>query len=194
MDHDNVLQLDSPGVVDDRLTEVLRDGARKLLEQAIQAEVEDFLRRYAHLQDEHGRSRLVRNGFLPEREVQTGIGSVAVKMPRVRDRGGEDGERIRFSSNVLPKYLRRSKSVEELIPWLYLKGVSTGDFQDALAALLGADAAGLSPSTISRLKQMWRDEFAEWQKRDLSARRYAYLWVDGVYFHARFEESRLLAC
>ena len=189
MDHDNVLQLTSPGFVDDPLTEVLRKGARQLLEQAINAEVAELLEQYLHLKDDQGRARLVRNGFLPEREVQTGIGSVAVKVPRVRDRGGA-GERIRFSSSVLPKYLRRSKSVEELIPWLYLKGISTGDFQDALSALLGEGAPGLSPSTISRLKLIWRDEFAAWEKRDLSAERYAYVWVDGVYFHARMEESK----
>jgi transposase-like protein len=159
------------------------------LAQAIEAEVESFLEQHRELRDEAGRARLVRNGYLPEREVQTGIGPVSVKAPRVHDRAVE-GEKTRFHSGILPKYLRRSASLEELIPWLYLKGVSTGDFQEALSALLGGHAPGLSASTVSRLKSVWSQEFAAWQKRDLSAQRYIYLWVDGVYFQVRMEQSK----
>lgn len=172
------------------MTEVLRQGARKLLAQAIEAEVEAFLAEHAGLSLAEGHRRVVRNGYLPEREIQTGIGPVAVHMPRVRDKG-EDGQsgKIQFSSKILPPYLRRTKSIEELIPWLYLKGISTGDFSEALAALLGPDAPGLSASTISRLKEIWKAEMASWQCRDLSKKRYVYFWADGVYFNVRLEEA-----
>ena len=131
----------------------------------------------------------MRHGHLPEREIMTGIGPVAVRCPRVRDRGGEGSERIRFSSAILPPYARRSKSLEVLIPILYLKGVSTGDFEEALAALLGKDAGGLSASTIARLKDVWSDEHVRWSKRDLSAKRYVYFWVDGIHVQARLEDA-----
>jgi putative transposase len=131
----------------------------------------------------------VRHGHLPEREIVTGIGPVAVRAPRVRDRAGQDGERIRFGSAILPPYARRSKSLEVLIPILYLKGVSTGDFEEALAALLGPDAGGLSASTIGRLKDAWADEHVHWLKRDLSARRYVYFWADGIHVQARLEDA-----
>lgn len=188
MEESNVLTLAAP-LGNDPLTEVLRQGARRLLGQAIEAEVESFLEQHRELRDEAGRARLVRNGYLPEREVQTGIGAVRVKAPRVHDRSDKE-EKLRFHSGILPKYLRRSASLEELLPWLYLRGVSTGDFQDALAALLGSHAPGLSASTISRLKGVWSQEFNAWQKRNLSGRRYVYLWVDGVYFQVRMENSQ----
>jgi putative transposase len=145
MDEDNVVSLRRP---DDRgedsLTEVLRHGARTLLAQAIEAEVQTFLASHAELVDDAGRRRLVRNGFLPEREIQTGIGPILVRQPRVRDRGPAAADaRIRFTSAILPRYLRRTRSLEELLPWLYLKGISSGDFAEALAALLGPDAPGL---------------------------------------------------
>jgi transposase-like protein len=189
MENHTLLTLQNPALVDDPLTAVLREGARKLLAQAIAAEVADLLGHYQDLRDERGRARLVRNGYLPEREVQTGIGPVSVKAPRVHDRH-QGEEKLRFNSSILPKYLRRSRSLEELIPWLYLKGVSTGDFQEALAALLGSNAPGLSASTISRLKGVWSQEFAAWQKRELSGKRYVYIWVDGVYFNVRSDESK----
>ena len=138
---------------------------------------------------ENGHHRLVRHGHLPEREIMTGIGPVAVRCPRVRDRVGEGSERIRFSSAILPPYARRSKSLEVLIPILYLKGISTGDFEEALTALLGKDAGGLSASTIGRLKEAWSDEHARWSKRDLSAKRYVYFWVDGIHVQARLEDA-----
>ena len=132
-----------------------------------------------------------RHGNQPEREVQTGIGAVAVRRPRVRDRQPDAGRgRIRFTSSILPPYLRRAKSVEELMPWLYLKGISTGDFGEALAALLGPDAPGLSATTVIRLKTAWAEEYERWLRRDLSAKRYVYLWADGVYFSPRLEHDQ----
>ena len=140
---------------------------------------------------DRGRRRIVRNGHLPERLIQTGIGPVDVRQPRVRDRrAGEGAGAIRFTSAILPRYLRRTKSLEDLLPWLYLRGISSGDFSEALAALLGAQAPGLSASTIGRLKEVWQDEMERWQRRDLSAKRYVYFWVDGIYFGARLEEEK----
>jgi putative transposase len=185
----NVFQLSQPGSFIDPLTEVLRDGARALLAQAVEAEVATLLGRYADESTKDGRQRLVRHGHLPEREIMTGIGPVAVRCPRVRDRVGEGSERIRFSSAILPPYARRSKSLEVLIPILYLKGVSTGDFEEALVALLGKDAGGLSASTIGRLKEAWSEEHKRWSKRDLSAKRYVYFWVDGIHVQARLEDD-----
>jgi putative transposase len=185
----NVFQLSQPGSFIDPLTEVLRDGARALLAQAVEAEVATLLSRYADETSNDGRQRLVRHGHLPEREIMTGIGPVAVRCPRVRDRVGEGSERIRFSSAILPPYARRSKSLEVLIPILYLKGVSTGDFAEALVALLGKDAGGLSASTIGRLKEAWSEEHMRWSKRDLSAKRYVYFWVDGIHVQARLEHD-----
>jgi putative transposase len=157
------------------------------LAQVIEVEVAMLLARYANHRDSEGRQAIVRNGYLPERDVQTGIGAVRVQVPRVRDRSGAG---IRFHSALLPPYIRRSKSLEALLPWLYLKGVSTGDFSEALQALLGPDAPGVSPATLSRLKQGWQDELAQWQQRDLTGKRYVYFWVDGVYFATRLEEAR----
>jgi transposase-like protein len=185
----NVFQLSQPGTFSDPLTEVLRNGARALLSQAVEAEVAALLNRHADQLTDDGRQRLVRHGHLPEREIVTGIGPVAVRCPRVRDRVGNGSERIRFSSAILPPYARRSKSLEVLIPILYLKGVSTGDFEEALLALLGKDVGGLSASTIGRLKDAWSDEHARWSKRDLSAKRYVYFWADGIHVQARLEDD-----
>jgi transposase-like protein len=185
----NVFQLSQPGTFTDPLTEVLRNGARALLAHAVEAEVSSLLSCHADKLTDDGRRRLVRHGHLPEREIMTGIGPVAVRCPRVRDRGGEGCERIRFSSAILPPYARRSKSLEVLIPILYLKGISSGDFEDALIALLGRDAGGLSASTIGRLKEAWSEEHARWSKRDLSAKRYIYFWVDGIHVQARLEDT-----
>jgi len=190
--NDNVIQLIQPGIFDDQLTEVLRNGARALLAKAVEAEVADFLGQHADLKTADGHQRLVRHGHLPEREVMTGIGPVAVRQPRVRDReaAATDPGRIRFSPSILPPYMRRSKSIETLLPILYLKGISTGDFSEALAALLGKDAAGLSASAIGRLKDGWFDEHTAWQKRDLSAKRYVYIWADGIHLEARLEDEK----
>ena len=185
----NVFQLVQPATFTDRLTEVLRDGARALLAQAVETEVSGFLAAHANQRTADGRQRLVRHGHLPERAIMTGIGPVEVRVPRVRDRLGNAVDRIRFSSVILPPYARRSKSLEVLIPVLYLKGISTGDFAEALAALLGPNAGGLSASTIARLKEVWADEHARWLKRDLSAKRYVYFWVDGIYVQARLADE-----
>ena len=192
MDQSNVVALKKPGAgIEDPLTEVLREGARRLLAQAVEAEVAAFLAGHAQASDGDGPRRLVRNGYLPERQVQTGIGSVAVRVPRVRDRGvAGGGPTVRFTSSILPPYLRRAKSLEELLPWLYLKGISTGDFGEALAALLGPKAPGLSASTIARLKEIWQTDLTRFQDRDLSRKRYVYLWADGVYFNVRLEEAK----
>src|ERR1700693_2460024 len=185
----NVFRLSQRGTFSDPLTECVRTGGRGLLSQAVEAEVAALLSTHADKLTDGDRQRLVRHGHLPEREIMTGIGPVAVRCPRVRDRGGEGSERIRFSSAILPPYARRSKSLEVLIPILYLKGVSTGDFEEALLALLGKDAGGLSASTIGRLKDAWSDEHVRWSKRDLSAKRYVYFWVDGIHVQARLEDA-----
>ena len=180
---------DPSGFSADAFTDVLRNGARKLIEQAIHAELAVLMAAFSKEKLEDGRARLVRHGHLPEREVMTGIGPVPVKVPRVRDRKpGED--KITFTPTILPRYLRKAKSVEELLPWLYLKGVSTGDFSEALAALLGPNAPGLSAKTITRLKADWWNDYEAWQKRDLSHRRFLYIWADGVYFKPRMAEER----
>lgn len=193
MSNDNVIELKKPEpFVDDPITDILRQGARKLLARALEAEVEIFLNSYRELTDEFGRQRLVRNGYLPERNIQSGIGPVPVKAPRVRDRNRHAENRIQFSSSILPAYLRKTKSMEQLIPWLYLKGVSTGDFSDALGALIGKDAPGLSSATIGRLKTVWEQDLQVWQKRDLSNKRYVYFWVDGIYSHVRMDDKQCL--
>jgi len=185
----NVFALVQPGTFTDRLTDVLRDGARALLARAAEAEVAGFLAEHADKRTDDGRQRLVRHGHLPERSIMTGIGAIEVCVPRVRDRLSGTDDRIRFSSAILPPYARRSKSLEVLIPILYLKGISTGDFAEALSALLGSNAGGLSASTVARLKEVWGDEHARWLKRDLSVKRYVYFWADGIYVQARLEDE-----
>jgi transposase-like protein len=183
-----VVSLRQPDTVDDPLTAVLRNGARRLLAQAIEAEAAAFLAAMKSVQLPDGRDRLVRHGHGPERQVQTGIGPVAVQRVRLRDRGaGETGERIQFTSAILPRWARRTPSLDALLPILYLRGVSMGDFQEALGALLGKDAPNLSPSVIARLRGEWEADYDRWQRRDLSARRYVYIWADGVYLQARME-------
>lgn len=173
----------------DPLTELLRTGARELIAQAVEAELQALLDQHAEHRLPDGRQAVVRNGYLPERTVQTGIGNVEIKVPKVRDRSGSG---VRFNSALLPPYLKRARSVEELLPWLYLKGVSTGDYQDALAALLGDQAKGLSANTISRLKQHWIDDHRRWCQRDLSQKRYVYWWADGVYSNVRMDDRLCL--
>ncbi len=183
-----VVSLRQPDTVDDPLTSVLRNGARRLLAQAIEAEADAFLATMKTAQLPDGRDRLVRHGHGPERHVQTGIGPVSVCRVRLRDRGAsEAADRIRFTSAILPRWARRTPSLDALLPILYLRGVSMGDFQEALAALLGKDAPNLSPSVIARLRSEWEADYTRWQRRDLSARRYVYIWADGVYLQARME-------
>jgi putative transposase len=179
----------TPTTGGDMLTEVIRHGARELLAQAVQAEVAEHIGARAHLTDESGRRLVVRNGHLPTREIVTGVGPVQVTQPRVHDRRAE-GEREKFTSKILPPYLRKAKSIEELIPWLYLKGISTGDFTEALAVLVGPGCPGLSASTVVRLKQTWEDDYKRWNQRDLTGKRYVYIWADGIHFNVRLEEDR----
>ena len=173
----------------DVLSDILRHGAQKMLGQAIDAEVQDWLKQRAECRDERGRQQLVRNGYLPERSLVTGLGDIKVQQPRVRDRRPAEQREI-FSSAILPRYLRKTKRMEELIPWLYLKGISTGDFSEALAALVGPKAKGLSASTVTRLKGVWQDEYQAWSKRSLEGKRYVYVWADGIHFNIRLEEER----
>jgi putative transposase len=188
MTENNIVALRQKDEIDDPLTELLRSGAKRLIEQAVEAEFAAFLGSHADLKLPDGRQRVVRHGHDPVRPIQTGIGSVEVEKPKARDRGATSAEeRIRYSSSILPKWTRRTKSLDALLPALYLRGISTGDFQEVLTALLGKDAPNLSPAVIARLKGEWEDEYRRWQARDLSARRYVYVWADGVYLQARME-------
>lgn len=173
----------------DVLTEILRGGAQTLLVQAIEAEVAQWIEEHAHLKDEKGHRQVVRNGRLPRRKITTGVGQVEIEQPRVYDRReGEAAEK--FTSKILPPYLRKTKSLEELIPWLYLKGISTGDFGEALQSLVGRDVPGLSASTITRLKSTWENDYRDWSQRSLQGKQYVYVWADGVHFNIRLEEDR----
>jgi len=175
----------------DELTEVLRRGAQRMLVDAIEAEVDEYIEECAHLRDENNHRLVVRNGHQPEREILSPIGRLPVRRPRVDDRRfDEEGNRIRFTSAILPPYLRKTKNLEELVPWLYLKGISTGAFPEALGALLGECAPGLSATTVCRLKEQWIEEFKTWQESSLAGKRYVYFWVDGIYFNIRLTEDR----
>ena len=174
----------------DVLTGLLRQGAQRMLAEAIDAEVAEWIEAHRDVRDAAGHRQVVRNGRLPKRTILSGVGPIEVAQPRVLDRRPKN-EAESFSSKILPPYLRKTKSLEELIPWLYLKGVSTGDFHEALVALVGPAAAGLSATTITRLKAGWEDEFQEWTKRSLEGKKYVYVWADGVHFNIRLEEDRL---
>ena len=188
MRNSTVVPLRQPEAIDDPLTAVLRSGARRLLAQAIEAEAEAFLALMKGVQLPDGRDRVVRHGHAPERFVETGIGPVAVQRVKLRDRGtGKGSDRIRFTSTILPRWSRRTRSLDAVLPILYLRGVSMGDFQEVLAALLGRDAPNLSPSVIARLRRDWEADYGRWQRRDLSARHYVYIWADGIYLQARME-------
>ena len=189
MSKNTVIELGNASQIKDTLTEVLRVGARKILQEALEIELEAVLGEYKASRFIDGRQRLVRNGYHKSRKIQTGIGEVEARVPRMRDRF-EGGEKIVYQSRILPPYLRRSKSIESLLPWLYLKGISTGDFPEALESLLGRGAKGLSQSTISRLKECWEEEHEEWTKRDLRGKHYVYIWVDGIYSNVRMDEAK----
>jgi transposase-like protein len=171
------------------LEEIAREGARRLLRLALEAEVGQFLQQFEVLKDDRGRQRLVRNGYLPEREILTGIGPLAVRQPRVRDRAATE-ERMHFSSAIIPPYLRRCRSLDGLIPWLYLKGISAGQMQDALSRLVGEAVENLSASVVLRLKEEWTAELNAWRERDLGKSEYVYFWADGIYFNIRLEGDR----
>jgi transposase-like protein len=190
MNNDNIGIVEFPVQgTKDILTEILRTKGREMLAIAIQAEADEWISSHEQLKDENGRQQVVRNGYLPTRSVLTGIGPIEVEKPRVRDRR-EPAEREKFESKILPAYLRKAQCVEELIPWLYLRGVSTGSFGDALEAILGPSAPGLSASTVVRLKTAWEEEYREWSRGSLSGKRYVYFWVDGLYFNIRLEDDR----
>jgi putative transposase len=173
------------------LEEVLREGARKMLQTAIENEVADFIDQYKHRTDENGHRLAVRNGYMPEREITTGIGAIPVKQPRLDDRKlRKDKDTPVFTSQILPRFMRRIPSIDNLIPALYLKGISTGDFSTALTAILGEGVKNLSANTIVRLKEGWETEYNDWTKRDLSNKKYVYFWVDGIYFNVRLEKDR----
>jgi len=172
---------------EDPLTELLRIGAKRLIADAVEAELQELLLQYAGVKNDKGHFQIVRNGYLPEREIQTGIGPVKIKIPKIRDKTCQG---IKFNSTLLPPYLRKTRSVEEVLPWLYLKGISTGDFQETLQALLGQGAKGLSASTISRCKRIWEEEHEAWSRRRLKKKRYVYIWADGVYFNIRSDDAK----
>jgi len=170
------------------LDQLVREGAQKMLQSAIDAEVHDFLSMPRDRRDEQGKRLVVGNGHLPSRELLTGAGKLEVQQPRVRDNSPDKGQRVHFTSSILPPYLRRSRSIDELLPWLYLKGISTGGFGEALQSLLGPDAKGLSPNVIVRLKDQWSQEYDDWSRRDLTQKHYLYIWADGIYVNARLED------
>ena len=177
----------------DPLTDVLRQGAKQMLIAAVEAEAAAWIDEHAHLTDERGHRQIVRNGHANPRTVVTGVGPMQVTMPQVHDRRpppSQGGEYERFTSKILPPYLRKTKSIDELIPWLYLKGISTGGFNEALQALLGSDCPGLSSTTVTRLVSQWQSEHQQWSRRDLSDKYYPYIWVDGIHFNIRLEEDR----
>jgi putative transposase len=185
-----VVRLRQPGAIDDPLSEVAREGARRMLATVLIAEADAFVALWKDVKLPDGRDRVVRHGHGPERAIQTGVGPVEVRRAKVRDRGEVSAaEKIRFTSSILPKWARRTRSLDALLPILYLRGISTGDFQEALSALLGKDAPNLSPAVITRLTAAWQADYEAWQKRDLSARRYVYVWADGVYLQARMEAA-----
>ena len=188
MNKDNAKGLDTPGTINDSLTELLRHGARGLIEKAVETELQFFLSQYENVTDLNGRKAIVRNGYLPEREVLTGLGSVTVKVPKVRDRCGAG---VKFNSAIVPPYVRKAKRVEAALPWLYLRGISTGNMQDALSVLLGDEAKGLSPAVVSRLKAQWSEDYLAWNRRDLADEKIVYLWADGIYSTLRGEDDRL---
>jgi transposase-like protein len=171
------------------LDELVRHGAQQMLQTAIEAEVDEFLAEHGQRRDGAGRRLVVRNGYLPAREILTGAGRLAVEQPRVRDNSSEKADRVRFSSRILPPYLRRSQAIDELIPWLYLKGISTGDFTEALQSLVGENAPALSPNVVVRLIAQWSQEYEAWSRRDLSEQRYVYVWADGIHVNVRLENE-----
>ena len=188
MSENSASWLGAPGAISDSLTELLRQGARGLIEKAVEAELQLLLDQYDNVTDLGGRKLVVRNGYLPEREVLTALGPVPVRVPKVRDRSGSG---VKFNSALVPPYVRKAKRVEAALPWLYLRGISTGDMQEALSVLVGEEAKGLSPAVVSRLKAQWSEAYSAWNQRDLSAEHYVYVWADGIYSTLRGEDDRL---
>ena len=190
MKENNVVELFSREGISDAVTNLLRTGAQQLIHQAIEAELKNFLESQASRVTPDGRTGVVRNGYSPERELQTGIGPVKVKVPKVRSR---DGEPVTFQSALVPPYVRKTKSLEAALPWLYLKGISSGEMQNALEVLVGPEAKGLSAGTVSRLKKVWAGEYDEWCKRRLDNDQWVYIWVDGIHSGLLAEDAKLCA-
>ena len=190
MSKDNVVELKSPATIQDPLTEMLRFGAQQLIQEAVEVELQELLAEHRERRTAEGNTGVVRNGHLPERELQTGIGPVTVKIPKVRAKSGEP---VTFRSALVPPYVRKTQSLEAALPWLYLKGISTGEMSEALKVLVGSQAKGLSASTVSRLKQVWAQEYRKWSEEDLTKERWIYLWADGVYSRLRSEDAKLCA-
>jgi putative transposase len=188
MGNDTIVSFSDPAFRDE-LSDLVRDGAQRIIRQAVEAELKVFLEKHADERDEAGRRAIVRNGYQPRREVLTGVGPVPVQLPKTRDRAGEGRY---YRSELLPPYLKKAKRLEAVIPWLYLKGVSTNDFDEALKALFGDSVKGLSPATVTRLKRGWEAEYAEWRQRDWRGHEFAYLWADGLYTNVRAEERRCI--
>jgi len=190
MNKDNVVSLSGRETISDAVTDLLKTGAQQLLQQAIEAELQQFMQQFEQRRLEDGRACVVRNGHQPERELQTGIGPVSVKIPKVRARSGEP---VTFRSALVPPYVRKTRSLEAALPWLYLKGVSTGEMSEALEVLVGPEAKGLSASTVARLKQQWAEEYETWNKESLSKKRWVYIWADGIHSGVRAEDAKLCA-
>lgn len=190
MNKSTVIALEDRAESLDPLTELLRVGARQLIEQAVETELQELLAAHADRLLADGRAGVVRNGYLPEREIQTGLGPITVRIPKVRVKTGEP---VTFRSALVPPYVRKTRSLEAALPWLYLKGVSSGEMKAALEVLVGPEAKGLSASTVSRLKQSWAQEYQEWQKSRLDKDRWVYVWADGVYSGLRAEQTKLCA-
>jgi transposase-like protein len=190
MSKNNVVDINNRDTITDALTDLLKTGAQQLIQQAVQVELAEFMEQYTHQLTSDGKASVVRNGYQPEREILTGIGSVPVKIPKVRSR---DGKPVTFHSALVPPYVRKAKSIEASLPWLYLKGISTGEMGEALKVLVGSDAKGLSASTVSRLKQEWGQEYQQWQHKPLDKDQWVYIWADGVYSGLRSEDTKLCA-
>ena len=190
MNKHNIFEFKDRDTITDNLTEMLRTGAQHLIHQAVQAELETLLSSNAHRLTDDGHAAVVRNGYQPEREILTGIGPVKVRVPKVRSK---DGEPVSFHSALVPPYVRKSRSLEAALPWLYLKGISTGEMSEALKVLVGPDADGLSANTVARLKQVWAKEYQQWEGRNLDKDNWVYIWADGIYSGLRAEQTKLCA-
>lgn len=188
MSKDNVVELSGRGAFTDALTELLRNGARQLIKQAVESELMEFMNQFSDIKTGEGKAAIVRNGYHPERDLQTGVGPVTVKIPKVRAR---DGKPVTFRSALVPPYVRKTASIEAALPWLYLKGVSSGEMSAALEVLVDAEAKGLSASTVSRLKRVWAEDYRSWCQKRLEPERWVYVWADGVYSGLRAEEAKL---
>ena len=190
MTKSTVVALEDLDQSSDLVTTLLRTGAQKLIQQAVEMELQELLVKHSERFTEAGTKGVVRNGYLPERELQTGIGAVTVKIPKVRTKTGEP---VTFHSALVPPYVRKTKTLEAALPWLYLKGISSGEMGPALEVLVGPEARGLSASTVSRLKRVWGQEYSSWCEKRLDQDRWVYIWADGIYSGLRAEQAKMCA-